>query len=109
MCCLRCQLCHPERIFNPHDSGPCKRRKSYKIRVPHSQLWFPNGKARGACGARALRPPQPGKRPLTDGSLLIPADPPVRPLWSQLCGRGEADQPHEQPLKEWEDQENVRL
>ena len=109
MCYLRCQLCHPKRILNPHENGARKRWKSHKIRMPHSQLRFSNWKARGACGPCAFGPPQPGKRSLTGGSLLIPADPPVRPLWSQFCGWGKVDQPHDQPLKEWEDQENVWL
>ena len=70
MCFLRCQLCHPERIFNPHENCSRKWRKSYKIRMPNSQLWFSNWKTRGACGARALGPPQPSKKDLWQRMVL---------------------------------------
>ena len=60
------QLCHSERIFGSHANGPCRRWKSHQVRVQDSQLRVSNWKTRGACGPRALRPPQPGKRSLTD-------------------------------------------
>ena len=124
---MRRKLRHPERVFHPQEKCSRKRREIHKIRMPHSQLWFPNWKTRRACGSRALRSSEPGKRSLTDSSFIVfcrstclkifdrlfhywfSADPPVRPLWPQLCGRGEVEQPHDQPREERKDQENVRI
>ena len=67
---MRRKLRHPERVFHPQEKCSRKRREMHKIRMPHSQLWFPNWKTRRACGSRAFRSSEPGKRSLTDRSII---------------------------------------